>query len=66
MVVLAFLTDPRIVAKVLDHIGLPSSPPPLAPPRLASDPMFNFDADASEDDWDQDTALPWNQVAKLE
>ena len=29
-----FLTDPSIVAKVLDHIGLPSRPQALSPPSL--------------------------------
>lgn len=43
MTVLAFLTDPRILVRVLEHIGLPSSPPPLAPPRLPSDPELDFD-----------------------
>jgi hypothetical protein len=33
MLVLAFLTDPRIVARILTHLGLPTAPPPLAPAR---------------------------------
>lgn len=44
MVIFVFLTDPRVAAKVTGHIGLPSSPPPLAHPRLASDPELDFDA----------------------
>ena len=31
MVVLAFLTDPRVLYKILDHLKLPSSPPDTAP-----------------------------------
>ena len=31
MVVLAFLTDPRVLYKILDHLKLPSSPPETAP-----------------------------------
>ena len=31
--VLAFLTDPTVVASVLVHLGLPSLPPPVAPAR---------------------------------
>jgi len=31
MIVLALLTDPDAVAKILRHLGLPTAPPPLAP-----------------------------------
>ncbi|MBC8426284.1 transposase [bacterium] len=34
MVVLAFITDPRVLHKVLEHLGLPTSPPPIPPPSL--------------------------------
>jgi len=33
MVVLAFLTDPAVLHKILDHLKLPSSPPATAPAR---------------------------------
>jgi hypothetical protein len=33
MLVLAFLTDPAVVEKILRHLGLPCTPPPLAPAR---------------------------------
>jgi hypothetical protein len=33
MTVLAFLTDPAVVTRVLAHLGLPAHPPPLAPAR---------------------------------
>ena len=33
MTVIAFLTDPAVVSKILVHLGLPASPPPLAPAR---------------------------------
>jgi len=32
--VLAFLTDPAVLHKILDHLKLPSSPPETAPARL--------------------------------
>ncbi len=35
MVVLAFITDPPIVKRILDHLGLPSTLPPLSPARSA-------------------------------
>ena len=31
MVVLSYLTDPGVVAKILTHLILPTSPPPLTP-----------------------------------
>jgi hypothetical protein len=31
--VLAFLTDPAVVVKILTHLGLPSRPPPVTPAR---------------------------------
>jgi hypothetical protein len=56
MTVLAFITDPRVLVRILDHIGLPSSPPPLDPPRLPSDLDLEFDFDLTHDDtvdsWD--------------
>ncbi len=33
--VLAFLTDPSVVAKILVHLGLPSRPPPVVPARAS-------------------------------
>ncbi len=30
---IAFLTDPPVLTRILDHLGLPSSHPPLAPAR---------------------------------
>jgi hypothetical protein len=30
---LAFLTDPEVIGKILRHLGLPAEPPALAPPR---------------------------------
>jgi len=34
MTVVAFLTDPKVVGKILAHLGLPASPPRLSPARL--------------------------------
>jgi len=30
MVVVAFLSDPKVVQRILDHLKLPSMPPPVA------------------------------------
>ena len=37
-VVLAYLTDPGPVKAILDHLGLPSTGPPLAPARFTAGP----------------------------
>ena len=39
MVVLAFLTDPAVVAKILGHLGLPTTAPALAPARSSGSPL---------------------------
>ncbi len=58
MVLLALITAPRVVEKILAHLRIPSTPPPLAPARQASEPtMFGdgldqtdpFDASGSAD-----------------
>ena len=36
MTVLALLTDPTVIEKILRHLGLPSAPAPLAPARCGS------------------------------
>jgi hypothetical protein len=40
MVVLAFLSDPQVVRKILLHLQLPAAPPPLAPGRLPEPEEF--------------------------
>jgi hypothetical protein len=37
-VVLAYLTEPGPVKAILDHPGLPSTGPPLAPARFSAGP----------------------------
>jgi len=34
MIVLAFISDPGVLKKILDHLGLPSVDPPRAPSRF--------------------------------
>jgi hypothetical protein len=52
--VLAFLSDPAVVTKILDHLRLPSSAPPLAPARMHEDefPFFQ-DTEFAGDDFEQ-------------
>jgi hypothetical protein len=53
MVVLAFLTDPHVVKRILDHLHLPSVPPPVAPARRRIDdnPSLALATDEYRDDW---------------
>jgi len=48
-VVLACLTQPGPVKAILDHLGLPSTGPPLAPARLIAGPV--------EETWQDDVPV---------
>ncbi|MGQ9752963.1 MAG: hypothetical protein ACUVRE_10125 [Thermoanaerobaculaceae bacterium] len=51
MVVLAFLSDPHVVRRILDHLKLPSTLPPVEPARR---PQDVFDIVAADDQGFQD------------
>ena len=55
MVVLAFLTDPRVVWRTLAHLGLPTAPPSLAKPRQEEPPAH--DRPSWSDDPDRNQPL---------
>jgi hypothetical protein len=55
MVVLAFLTDPAVIIRILTHLGLPSSPPLLSCPESPSDETLFVD-----DQLPDDTRFPRN------
>jgi hypothetical protein len=38
-------TDPRVLVRILEHIGIPSSPPSLDPPRLPSNLELDLEFD---------------------
>jgi len=38
--VLAFITDPLVIRKILSHLQLPTEPPPVAPARSPPDQEF--------------------------
>jgi hypothetical protein len=40
MTVIAYLTDPNVLAKILTHLGLPTEPPPLSPTRFRGQMYF--------------------------
>ncbi len=46
-VVLAYLTEPRTVKAILDHLGLPSTGPPIAPARFDADGAWPDELPAS-------------------
>ena len=57
MVLLALITARATVTKILDHLELPSSPPPIAPARdpneqcdLLQDDIAQYDASGTVDD----------------
>ncbi|MBU1698605.1 MAG: hypothetical protein KJ831_00520 [Candidatus Eisenbacteria bacterium] len=55
MVVLAFLTNPQVVGKILRHLGLADTAPALSPARPSDPPMgFLLEADAGGMDLDVD------------
>ena len=45
MVVLAFLSDPDVVGRILHHLGLPTTAPALAPAK-SSGGVLGFDLSA--------------------
>jgi hypothetical protein len=49
MLVLAFITDPRVVKRILDHLRLPSTDPPRASARLSHQQMEMFEEETGEE-----------------
>jgi len=58
MALLALITAPRVVSKILGHLGLPSTPPLVAPARPTSQPslLLGYEIDQG-DTFDQNDAL---------
>jgi hypothetical protein len=50
MVVVAFITDPPVLRRILNHLGLPTTTPPLAPARLSLQQEFDFADELPPDD----------------
>jgi hypothetical protein len=51
---IAFLTDPPVLRRILDHLDLPSTPPAVAPARSRLDEAGSFAnelPDDNGDDW---------------
>jgi hypothetical protein len=54
MIVLAFLSDPSVVKRVLIHLKLPTSPPPVAPARLPEQEDMFWDQTPTNDVYTND------------
>lgn len=63
MVLLALITAPATVTKILDHLHIPSTPPPLAPPRQTAEPLL-FDDELEQTD-PSDDVQPASATSKL-
>jgi hypothetical protein len=50
MVVVAFITDPPILSRILNHLGLPTTTPPLAPANLSLQQELDFADQLPPDD----------------
>ena len=50
MVVVAFITDPPVLRRILNHLGLPTTTPPLAPARLSLQQELDFADQLPPDD----------------
>jgi hypothetical protein len=48
MTVIAYISDPTVAVKILTHLGLPTTSPPLAPARLPAQADF-FEEDGEVD-----------------
>jgi hypothetical protein len=51
MRIIAFVLDPPVIERILDHIGEPSSPPTVLPPRAPPQGELGFDQTAGTDQW---------------
>jgi hypothetical protein len=49
MVVMALITAPQILERILTHLGLPVHPPPIAPARLDPQTEIALDKRGSEE-----------------
>ena len=43
--VISSIEDRPVIKKILDHVGLPTEPPPIHPARAPPQPEFDFDQD---------------------
>ena len=63
MVVIALITRPSIVTKILDHLRIPSTPTPVAPARLHHEPAQAELANRNQDPEDYPADLDLSAVS---
>ena len=51
MRIIAFVLDPPVIERILDHIGEPSKPPQILPARSPPQAEMDFDQVAGSDEW---------------
>jgi len=51
MRIIAFVLDPPVIERILDHIGEPSTPPLILPARSPPQAEMEFDQVAGSDEW---------------
>ena len=51
MTIIAFITAPPTIEKILAHIGEPTAPPPILPARGPPQAEFEFDQTAGTKGW---------------
>ena len=66
--IVSFLTDPKVVRRILTHLGLPTEAPVVRPARMVfgTEPMLDLGADTDVDpDLDPDDD-PWSELGTTE
>jgi hypothetical protein len=63
MVVLAMITDTRVLDKILTHLGLPAHPPPVAPARLDPQSELALDHHPPDDSYLDEPPAPQTRIA---
>ena len=61
--VIAYITDPVVIVKILRHLNLPTSLPAKSPARLPPQLSIDFDSDSNEPVYDRDEFYPMNASA---
>ena len=51
MRIIAFVLDPPVIERILDHIGEPTTPPMILPARSPPQAEMDFDQVAGCDEW---------------
>ena len=53
----AFLTDPQVLRKILEHVGLEMAPLPLAPARVGERELRLWTEEEGNAEWDESEAF---------